>query len=68
MLGGVTSDDAADIICPRCGAAVQARFYGPCEVCRDGLRASQGGVAHHVVPAEYEPKVNVTPNAVASKD
>jgi len=47
---------------------VQVRFYGPCAECRHRLRLSQGGEAHHVVPAAYEPKMNVTPNAVAVKD
>lgn len=47
---------------------MQVRFYGPCAECRHRLRLSQGGEAHHVVPAAYEPKMNVTPNAVAVKD
>jgi hypothetical protein len=61
-------DEVSDITCPRCGGAVQVRFYGPCAECRHRLRLSQGGEAHHVVPAAYEPKMNVTPNAVAVKD
>jgi hypothetical protein len=64
----MADDDVSEIICPRCGGAVRQRFYGPCEACRDGLRASQGGEAHHVVAAAYEPKMNVTPNAVAVKE
>lgn len=24
--------------CPRCGAEVEQRFYGPCEACRSALR------------------------------
>ena len=54
--------------CPRCATAVSARFYGPCEGCRTELRASQGGAARDVEAAAYEPKMNVTPNAVATKD
>jgi hypothetical protein len=54
--------------CPRCGRAVEARFYGPCTSCRDELRAALGGEAKAVEVAEYEPKMNVTPNAVALKD
>ena len=57
-----------DITCPRCGAEVEERFYGPCTSCRDELRASVGGVARDVEVADYEPKMNVTPNAVATKD
>lgn len=57
-----------EFTCPRCETAVSARFYGPCDGCRDGLRASQGGSARDVETAAYEPKMNVTPNAVATKD
>ena len=57
-----------DFECPRCSAAVSGRFFGPCEGCRAELRASQGGAAREVEAAEYEPKMNVTPNAVATKD
>ena len=53
--------------CPRCRASTEADFYGPCDRCRDELRATVRGEAH-VVDAEYEPKMNVTPNAVALKD
>jgi hypothetical protein len=42
--------------CPRCGNEVTERFYGPCEDCRVGA------------PARYEPKMNVVPNFVATKD
>jgi hypothetical protein len=54
--------------CPRCGRPTTARFFGPCPICVDELRASQGGDAREVASAEYEPKMNVTPNAVATKD
>ncbi|MDQ3310561.1 MAG: hypothetical protein M3517_00375 [Actinomycetota bacterium] len=54
--------------CPRCGRVTSQPYYGPCERCRSELRASltRQGVAIEV--AEYEPKMNVTPNAVAQKD
>ena len=42
-------------------------FYGPCEACRVVLRAS-GGEQRAVAAAEYEPKMNVVPNQVATKD
>jgi hypothetical protein len=61
-------DLASSFTCPRCQSAVSARFYGPCDPCRDELRASLGGTAKDVVVADYEPKMNVTPNAVALKD
>jgi hypothetical protein len=54
--------------CPRCGSAVSARYYGPCNDCRAALRAALGGDGRDVEVEAYEPKMNVTPNAVASKD
>ena len=54
--------------CPRCSTAVAERFYGPCSTCRADLLASLGGDARHVEVADYEPKMNVTPNQVATKD
>jgi hypothetical protein len=54
--------------CPRCQAAVSATYYGPCSSCRTELKATLGGPAREVEVAEYEPKMNVTPNAVALKD
>ena len=57
-----------DVSCPRCGRDVEERFYGPCSTCRDELRAAFVRDARVVDVAEYEPKMNVTPNAVATKD
>jgi hypothetical protein len=57
-----------ELSCPRCGEAVRERFYGPCPTCRNALRASQSGEAHDVEAEVYEPKMNVTPNAVALKE
>ena len=47
---------------------VTSEFYGPCESCRAALRAKYVAVRTDVDVAEYEPKMNVTPNAVALKD
>lgn len=55
-------------VCPRCGNTHDGRFYGPCESCRTELRMTMGVEARHVDVAEYVPKMNVTPNAVALKD
>jgi predicted amidophosphoribosyltransferase len=55
------------ITCPRCGASADEEFYGPCSECRVALRSS-GREARAVAAADYEPKMNVTPNAVATKD
>ncbi len=57
----------ARFACPRCAAAVHARFAGPCPTCIDDLRAAIRGEAV-VLDADYIPKSNVTPNAVALKD
>ena len=54
--------------CPRCGHDVQTRFYGPCDDCRAELRARYLGEQREVATADYVPKMNVTPNQVATKD
>lgn len=63
-----SSDECQSHICPRCSAEVEQRFYGPCPTCVDQLRSSVVGERSSVVAPEYEPKMNVTPNAVALKD
>ena len=60
--------DALSFACPRCHESVSARFYGPCDTCRLTLRATLGGEQREVIAAEYVPKMNVVPNAVASRD
>jgi hypothetical protein len=54
--------------CPRCQKATTDEYYGPCSECRIELVATMRSVARVVDVAEYEPKMNVTPNAVALKD
>lgn len=68
--GGMTEElpDRLSFTCPRCHDDVAERFYGPCSSCRSSLAATLGGEARDVEVAEYEPKVNVTPNQIASKD
>jgi hypothetical protein len=66
-LGHLPESDL-DLTCPRCNRAVVERFYGPCETCRAELRATLGNDGGDVVAAEYEPKMNVVPNAIASKE
>ena len=56
------------ITCPRCAAECEVEYYGPCESCRTQLKATLGSAAVELAPAEYVPKMNVTPNAVALKD
>jgi hypothetical protein len=63
-----TVTEPLSFVCPRCNESVSARFYGPCDTCRATLRATLGGEQREVIAAEYVPKMNVVPNAVASKD
>ena len=57
-----------DFECPRCGVSARATFYGPCTSCRDELRATLGSEAREIEVAAYEPKMNVVPNQIATKD
>lgn len=61
-------DGLLEFSCPRCAREVQEALYGPCTSCRTTLRALISAEAREVAQADYEPKMNVTPNAVASKD
>lgn len=72
MAPGLVNDEAPlSFVCPRCSSAVNERFYGPCEACRQQLRAEQGSEGSGAAQAErtmFEPKMNVVPNHVATKD
>lgn len=63
--------DAGLIVCPRCHQEAHVRFFGPCDACRHELAAkfqtsdTGGEVAERV---SFEPKMNVTPNFIATKD
>jgi hypothetical protein len=57
-----------EFVCPRCAVTVESRFYGPCESCRVELREVFRREGRVIQLAEYEPKMNVTPNAVALRD
>ena len=57
-----------EFTCPRCSSTVEARYYGPCEACRMNLRDGFRREGRVIDLAEYVPKMNVTPNAVALKD
>jgi NMD protein affecting ribosome stability and mRNA decay len=54
--------------CPRCGRGAEASTYGPCGDCRSELRARFQAEGREIEVAGYEPKMNVVPNQVASKD
>ena len=53
--------------CMRCGQSEPMRFYGLCSGCRAALHAAFDREARAIEVAAYEPKMNVTPNAVAVK-
>ena len=57
-----------ELDCMRCGRSALMRFAGMCPACRDELRAKYSGPGRTVEADAYEPKVNVTPNAVALRD
>jgi hypothetical protein len=64
----VVADFAVEAMpCLRCSTEVEMRFAGLCPACTTELRERYQGEAR-VVDAEYVPKMNVTPNAVALKD
>lgn len=57
--------------CPRCGATVSERFWGPCGDCRAQLTAAYQGGHGATDPGEatrFEPAMHVVPNHVATKD
>jgi hypothetical protein len=60
--------EPVEMECMRCAKPVRLRFLGPCEACVAELDAKYDGVAREVEAQEYVPKMNVTPNAVATKD
>mgnify|MGYP001546238239 FL=1 len=57
-----------EFCCPRCTSDVSEDFYGPCATCRAQLRDAFRAEGRVIEVADYEPKMNVTPNAVALKD
>jgi hypothetical protein len=57
-----------DMECMRCRRVAPMRFYGLCATCREELHSKFDRGTRVIEIAEYEPKVNVTPNAVALKD
>lgn len=67
-LAAAAANGTVEFECPRCTTAVVEPFYGPCAACRAQLRADQAVEARDLAAPEYEPKMNVTPNAVALKD
>lgn len=68
VFGDPVQFDLSSFPCPRCQAVMAADSYGPCESCVTELRATQQNEATGDAAAAFEPKMNVTPNAVALKD
>jgi hypothetical protein len=60
--------DLGSFVCPRCQQTVSSDFYGPCAQCRTDLAALFSVEAREIEAVAYEPKMNVTPNAVALRD
>lgn len=61
----------ATFSCPRCGAEVTERFWGPCAACRHQLAQAATPAANSSAgfeAARFEPAMHVTPNHVATKD
>jgi hypothetical protein len=54
--------------CMRCQQREPMRFAGLCSSCRTTLHATFAAEGRTIEVAAYEPKMNVTPNAVALKD
>lgn len=60
--------DVLEFTCPRCHEERSDAWYGPCSTCRTTLRAEVRAQARAVEADAYVPKMNVTPNAVATKE
>ena len=54
--------------CLRCGETVALRFASTCPACTAELRSRMQREARETGPAEFVPKMHVTPNAVALKE
>jgi hypothetical protein len=70
-MGSVLTDDVPEVLdftCPRCQLPTSQRFYGPCDNCVEELKVTQNLNKQDAQTTEYIPKMNVTPNAVATKD
>lgn len=61
-------EEPLSFACPRCGRDTEAAYWGPCPTCREDLVARSSREAREVEVARYEPKMNVVPNQVATKD
>jgi hypothetical protein len=67
----VKKEALTSFTCPRCQEPAEASTYGPCPACRTELKAEQFSVPNEYTlehSGEYVPKMNVVPNAVATKE
>jgi hypothetical protein len=64
----LANESGREFACPRCDRTFTARFYGPCQSCRDELIATMGLESAEVARPRYEPAMNVVPNQVATKE
>ncbi|GAC1313795.1 MAG: hypothetical protein NVSMB16_10550 [Acidimicrobiales bacterium] len=68
LADGAAPEGPLTFACPRCGDHAEAQYWGPCAACRDQLVAAAGREGRAVDVGAYEPKMNVVPNQVATKD
>ena len=64
----VAALEPISVACPRCQQTVDQRFYGPCAGCIAELHTKFPGEARTIEHEDYVPTMNVTPNAVATKE
>lgn len=68
----VETEASDGLVCPRCGQPSDGRFYGPCRRCREELVAryqtAGDGSEEQAESVRFEPKMNVVPNQVATKE
>ena len=65
---GDAPDGPLHFDCPRCREATAATYWGPCESCRTAMADASRRDGRDVEIGAYEPKMNVVPNQVATKD
>ena len=68
LADGVAPEGPLAFACPRCGDRTEAEYWGPCGSCRDQLASAADREGRAVEVGAYEPKMNVVPNQVATKD
>ncbi|MCZ7524960.1 MAG: hypothetical protein M5U14_00350 [Acidimicrobiia bacterium] len=68
MIDAVEELEPVEMPCLRCGEPALMRFAGPCRRCVGELHERFAPHERHVEVEAFEPRMHVTPNAVALKD